>query len=58
MQSLDECEMGESLMVKQSLGKKKRKKKGSPSFLLFHLDHLNTIQLETAIYNPGKICHC
>lgn len=56
MQSLDECEMDESLMVKQSLGKKKKKR--SPSFLLFHLDQLNTIQLETAIYNPGKICHC
>lgn len=54
MQSLDECEMGESLMVKQSLGEKKM----SPSFLLFHLDQLNTIQLETAIYNPGKTCHC
>lgn len=25
MQSLDECEMDESLMVKQSLGKKKKK---------------------------------
>lgn len=55
MQSLDECEMGESSMVKQSLGEKKKR---SPSFLLFHLDQLNTIQLETAIYNPGKTCHC
>lgn len=52
MQSLDECEMGESSMVKQSLGEKKKR---SPSFLL---DQLNTIQLETAIYNPGKTCHC
>lgn len=45
MQSLDECEMGESSMVKQSLGKKK---KGVP---------LSLISLGSAQHNTTRDSH-
>lgn len=45
-ESFDECEMGESLMVKQSYHLTlKKKNKNCPLFFLFHTHQLNTLQL-------------
>lgn len=53
-ESFDECEMGESLMVKQSyhLTLKKKKKKLSLVFLISHSSAEHITTQETSIYNP------
>lgn len=46
-ESFDECEMGESLMVKQSYHLKKKKKKKLSLFVFSYFTHLlNTLQLK------------
>lgn len=51
-ESFDECEMGESLMVKQLYHLKKQKL--SLVFLLSHSAAENITTQETSIYNPHK----